>query len=433
MRILLAVVAIAGFVAVYYTKSRGGFIGLAVGIAALGFMSVLAARKRKAFPFLVIGYPVVLLLFAAFAVNALSGVRRAGRDIPANLTDMLTTHRANMLCNVCSPGLHCTDGSGEEAVALVGNVIDSGTSNRSALEGQTGSMFITNLSRPQWIMESSAPVCSYFSALSATIIALVRTFAKDEPSPSINAARIAGFCGFFSGLFAQSNFEGIFRLPSGAILLGLCLAAAASPKLSTHPKTSARAIFSNSVLTLSGGAALVALLIFGWKGILVSREVWPVYFSRILVPTETRLDRITTAIGVWPLGSLYTLRARTYQNLASTAEAELNRELSILALADYRSAAKLHPFAPELAVNSALLATFLGDDLEAGSELRRAIGMGGEMEAAFNARYYYARYLFAKGLRSYDKDKLLFPPSTSSSSPRTNSKRSSHFTVYMGN
>ncbi len=405
IRILLAVVALTGFVAVYYTKSRGGFIGLAVGVAALGFMSVLAAREKKAFPFLVIGYPVVLLLFAAFAINALSEVQEA-RSGDGNLTQMLdNTIRLYMFgMAVSCIALHPWIGGGSRSFSWeCYRFWDVQAMGHGGAKPEHVHNELLQTAVDYGII--GACLLILFCVV-AMIIAVVRTFSNDEANPSINAARIAGFCGFL-GLFAQSNFEGIFRLPSGAILLGLCLAAASSPRLTPNAKKSARALFSNSVISLSGCAALVALLIFGWKGILVSREVWPVYFSKILVPTETRLDRLTSAIGVWPLGSLYALRATTYQKLASADEADRSNELSALALADYRSAAGLHPFAPEHAVNIALLAAFLGNEPEAESEFRRAIDLEGEMEAAFNARYYYSRYLFAKGLRSYDKDNPL--------------------------
>ncbi len=405
VRILLAVVAIAGFAAVYYTKSRGGFIGLAVGIAALGFMAVLTARKKKAFPILVIGYPVVLLLFAAFAINALSGVQEA-REGDGNLTQMLdNTIRFYMLgMAVSCISLHPWIGGGSRSFSW------------ECYRFWDVQAIGPGGAKPEHVHNELVQTAVDYGIIGACllilfcvvvmIVTVVRVLARDEANPSINAARIAGFCGFL-GLFAQSNFEGIFRLPSGAILLGLCLAAAASPKLTTNAKTSARALFSNSVISLSGCAALAALLIFGWKGILVSRQVWPVYFSKILIPTETRLDRLTSSIDIWPLGSLYALRATTYQKLASADEADRSNELSNLALADYRKAAKLHPFAPEHAVNIALLAAFLGNEPEAEAEFRRAISLEGEMEAAFNARYHYARYLFAKGLRSYDKDNPL--------------------------
>ena len=402
MRSLLAVIAASGMVAIYFTTSRGGFIGLAIGVLALSFMCILSARGKKMFPFLMIAYPLVGLLCVAFFIHFLSAIQevKAGSG---DLTGMLdNTTRLYMLGMATSCiALHPWLGGGSRSfswecyrfwdVAAMG----PGSHKPEHVHNE-----LLQTAADYGLIGMSLLIVFCVVVL---IVALVRVFTRDVASPTVNAVRIAGFCGF-AGLFTQSNFEGIFRLPSGAILLGLCLAAASSPKLTTNAKTSARALFSNSVLSLSGCAALVALLIFGWKGILVSREVWPVYFSKILVPTETRLDRLTSAIGVWPLGSLYTLRATTYQKLASAEEADRSKELSALALADYRSAAKLHPFAPEHAVDTALIAAFLGDDLEAESEFRRAISLEGEMEAAFNARYHYARYLFAKGLRSYDKN-----------------------------
>ncbi len=405
VRVILGVIAVAGMAAVYFTKSRGGFIGMGTGVAALGLMCVLSARKKKAFPLLVIGYPFLLLIFAAYFIHALSGVQEA-RSGDGDLTSMLDNSIRFFLLGmaVSCVALHPWIGGGSRSFSW------------ECYRFWDVSAMGPGGNKPEHVHNELLQTAADYGIIGAgllilfcatvMIVAVVRIFTRDGLSPTANAARIAGVCGFL-GLFAQSNFEGILRLPSGAILLGLCLAAAATPKFSEDQKKSARTLFSNSVLSLSGCASLLALCFFGWKGSLVSREVWPVYFSKIPLPTETRLDRLATAIGIWPLESLYSLRAATYQNLAVDAEPDRRNELSALALADYRAAAKLHPFAPEIAVNAALVAATLGNETEAETEFNRAINLEGEMEAAFNARFHYARYLFLKGMRNYDKENAL--------------------------
>jgi hypothetical protein len=234
--------------------------------------------------------------------------------------------------------------------------------------------------------------------------ALARSAAKDPAGNArpMDGWRVGGLAGL-AGLFAQSQFEGILRIPPGAILLGLCLAAA-SASFSRAPGIR-RLSPTNALLAVCGLGIVIPLLSYGWKGTKATPALWPAYFSQIPLGNEARIDALTAGIEIWPMNELFQRRGALYRKLAADEglpEAERRGALE-LALADFRSASELHPFDPTNLLNQAGTQLLLGKEVEAERLFREAIKAQGNMEAAFSANHRFAEFLLRKGVSEYNR------------------------------
>ena len=181
--------------------------------------------------------------------------------------------------------------------------------------------------------------------VAAIITAAFRVASRTSGSPGAfeNPWRIGGLGGFI-GLFAQSNFEGIFRIPPGAILLALCLAAMRLP--SRARGGTPRPWVSPALISLGCIAAIASLATYGWKGTQAAR-ILPVDFANTALGLRTRADAISKAMIHWPLGSLIKERGTIYQTMAASTDSEEHaNQLLRIALKDYQMAEELHPYDP---------------------------------------------------------------------------------------
>lgn len=401
VRILLGIIAILGCVAVYYTKSRGGFIGLGIGLVVLVVLSVLAGRQigKKAFPIVLLALPFVLIILVAGLKIGLSNVQetRSGSD---DLTMMLDNNVRFYLLGIALSciAMHPFLGGGSRSFSWeCFQFWDTDAMGRA-------------WAKPEHVHNEFIQTASDYGILGAVlllifilmvfIIGIFRITAdhSSEYERKITFWKIGGIAGFI-GLFAQSNFEGILRLPTGAILLGFCLSAACVPSPHNLPKTPS-AFISSSLITLSGLVAAIALAIFGWKGSLTSRKLWPSHFGKSPVGREAKADALTEAMTIWPLGSFYHQRAMIYQTLSlEHRDNPSSKDLMELAISDHQKAGELNPYSPEAAINSAFLLNILGRNEEAEIEFQRAVILQGNMEEAFHSNKLYANYLHKQGLR----------------------------------
>ena len=106
----------------------------------------------------------------------------------------------------------------------------------------------------------------------------------------------------------------------------------------------------------------------GWKGLQVTRILWPTYFSKqAATSTESRIDALSAAIRIWPQSEFYQDRATVFQTLAGSNDQPVFREYAERAIDDYQQASLLKPFDPGLVVNRANLLSQLQRVLSAGS------------------------------------------------------------------
>jgi O-antigen ligase/tetratricopeptide (TPR) repeat protein len=404
-RAILLALAVGGLVAVVYTKSRGGVIGAGLGLATLAVGSVLIGKrdgKRWFIPVAIIS-PLALIGATVFFLNVLEGVqqsRSGGGDLAGMLDNTIRFYMLGMAmsCIAWHPWLGGGSRSFSWECFQVWDV---------AAYGRAGG-------KPEHVHNELVQTVTDYGIVGGALLlaflgcvviaALARTLSKDRAGDSglSDGWRTGGLAGL-AGLFAQSHFEGIFRLPPGAILLALCLAAASA----TVPKPSGkrRMPLANGLLAASALIAMIPLFAYGWKGTKATLVLWPAYYSHIPLGTEARIDALSGGIAAWPLNDLHQQRGALYRELAADAEldADARRGLLDLALADFRSASGLHPFDPVNPLNMAGTLLLLGKEAEAEVLYRHAIKAQGNMEATFNANHRFAEHLFRKGSEGYNR------------------------------
>jgi O-antigen ligase/tetratricopeptide (TPR) repeat protein len=406
-RIMLLVLAVAGLVAVVLTKSRGGVIGAGVGTAALALGSVLIGKregKRWFVPVAIIA-PLALIGATVLFLNLLGGVQeqRGGGELTGMLDNTIRFYMLGMAMSCIA--MHPWLGGGSRSFSW-----ESFQVWDVAAYGQ-GSH------KPEHVHNELVQTVAEYGIVGGALLllflgcvvfaALARSASKTSSGNAspMDGWRIGGLAGL-AGLFAQSQFEGILRIPPGAILLGLCLAAA-SASFAGSPAIR-RLSPSSTLMAVCGLAAVIPLLAYGWKGTRVTPSLWPAYFAHIPLGNEARIDALTEGIEIWPMNPLLQRRGVLYRKLAADeglSQAERQETLE-LALADFRRASELHPLDPTNILNQAGTLVLLGKEAEAEPLFRQAITAQGSMEAAFNANHRFAEFLLRKGVTEYKREDL---------------------------
>ncbi|MFD2255848.1 O-antigen ligase family protein [Luteolibacter algae] len=405
IRIWLFLLFLAGAAAVYFTKSRGGWIGMGAGTGVLALLSILVGgrEKKKWFVPAILLLPFLLMGIAYLFLNGLGKVQES-RIGSSDMTTLLDGNIRLYLLGIAGSciGLHPFVGGGSRSYSWeCFQFWDTQTMGRGFLKPEhVHNELIQTFSDYGFI----GGVLVIVMLMTVTILGVFRIISRDTlpKGTYTDAWRIGGLAGL-AGLFTQSNFEGILRLPPGAVLLGLCIAAASLPAISARSHEAPRAWFRSILASSLALPAAALLLFFGWKGSLVTQKIWSVYFAEVPMGPESKADRLTHAISIWPLYSLMQQRAINYQTLAANRGKEDDaKDFLKLALADYEQAAAKHQYNPEFPVARGNILSALQRDNEAEEQFRFAIQKQGEMEAAFRANQFLAIHLQRKGLRQYD-------------------------------
>lgn len=415
IRGLLLLLAALGAIAVFYTNSRGGFVGIGAGAAALVFGTILVGKregKRWFVPAAILS-PILFLGLGTLFLILLKDVqqsRMAGTDLDDLLDNSIRFYLLGIAasCIAAHPWL----GGGSRSFSW------------ESFRFWDVSAYGPGGTRPEHVHNELIQTFSEYGILGGAILvvflacvavsAIIRTLSKDKGAvaPQLDGWRVGGLAGLV-GLFAQSNFEGIFRIPPGAILLALCLAAAAIGRPGTQTARMPGLIMRNGLLTVCALGSIALLVTFGWKGTKASASLWPAHFAAMPMGTEQRIDALSEGIRVWPMASLLQQRGIGYRRLADEQSSEQTQtELLSLALEDFTRAADLHPLDPTHQLNTAGTLGMLGRDAEAEAFFRKAIVTQGNMEAAFNANHRYARFLLGRGIREYNAEDFLSAIST---------------------
>lgn len=409
-RVLLLGLAAAGLAGVVLTNSRGGVVGAGLGLAALAFGSILIGKrdnKRWFVPVAIIA-PLALIGGAILFLGVLEGVQES-RSKDGDLTDMLDNTIRFYLLGIAMTciSLHPWLGGGSRSFSW------------ECFQAWDVSAHGRGAAKPEHVHNELVQTFSEYGLVGGVLLlvllgcvvvtALVRTLSKDRHAASglSDGWRIGGLAGL-AGLFGQSNFEGIFRIPPGAILLGFCLAATSAALAKPAGNNSRHASPGQWLSAVCAIFVSLPLIAYGWKGTKATLALWPAYFSRITLGTEASIDALSEGIAAWPMNPLYQRRATLYRNLASdeNATAATRREMLELALADFRRASELHPLEPMNLINQAGTLILLGKEAEAEPLLRQAVKTQGNMEPAFNANHRFAEFLLRKGLAEYKSDDL---------------------------
>jgi tetratricopeptide (TPR) repeat protein/O-antigen ligase len=409
LRIFLGIIAIAGCVAVFFTKSRGGFVGLGAGVLILVIVTVLAAGgkgTKKSYPLVILALPFIIMLLVAGFIFGLSQVQ-AARSGEKDLAWMLDNSIRYYLLGIAFSciAMHPLFGGGSRSYSW------------ECFQFWDTAAMGKAVAKPEHVHNELMQTVSEYGLLGAGLLlvfvlvvlitGIFQIAAKKSSTDHCKYTywKMGGVAGFI-GLFAQSNFEGILRLPTGAILLGLCLAAASLP-VSRDLSKDYSIYISKSLVTVSALIASIFLAAFGWRGTQATKELWTSYFGKVRPSCETSIDALSRGIAKWPLGSLYFQRGLTYQEMASKAEdKQIVDHFIEKAVSDYITAGRLHPLDPEPAINAATLLSLAGRNKEASDLFNHAVNSQGTMEGVFHANQEYANHLLKNGLKQFAENDI---------------------------
>ena len=401
-RVLWVLIAVAGLACVWFTRSRGGIFGVAVGAAVFAVVALMMGKRQGArwFGPALIAVPVIGLAIGAFLFvgwqNAQES-RQPGSDITQMMDNTIRLYLLGIAMSCVAS--HPLIGGGSRSFSWECYQIWDPKAH-----GAGGA-------RPEFVHNEWVQAAADYGLIGAVLLMLLlvvlaggtilRLLFDDAPRTlpnTRNAWRLGALAGL-AGMFVQSNFSFVFHLMPGILLLGICLG-----QLSSHSKSGAGVapvMGSRILLSITALGCGLALLASGWKGTQVTRMLWPSYFSKSFVPsTASTIDALSEAMRIWPAVEFYTRRAASLQQpSAPEAAPDARRGLLERALGDYEKAGELQPKDPAIAVNHGNLLSFLGRDAEAEARYANAVLLQGGMEPAFNARLSLARHLLGKGIR----------------------------------
>lgn len=401
-RVLWLALAIAALAGVWFTRSRGGILGAAVGGGVMAALALMLGKRRDArwFAPALIAIPVIGIGIGAFLLVGWQHAQHQ-RMAVGGITEMLDNScRLYFLGTALSCiGLHPLAGGGSWSF---------GWECFRFLDGKSNGYFVTmdpQFVHNEWIQSATDYGLAGAFLLAGLLGALVLTAVLRvlfEAAPGERDAGDAwriGALAALAGMLVQSCFSFVFHMMPGALLLGICLGQLSR----SGPRPPAgRALGSRTLMTVAALGCVMLLFPAGWTGCRVLRILWPGYFGDpALTSAEARVDALGDAIRLWPQAAFYQARGRVLQELAGPAPGPGFREPAERAGDDYEAAFRLHPYDPWLAVNRAVLLSQLRRDAEAERWFAMAIPLQGGMEHAYRGHASFAAHYLRKGLRQF--------------------------------
>ncbi|MFT4176303.1 MAG: O-antigen ligase family protein [Luteolibacter sp.] len=404
-RIVFGLLAISGLAAVYYTRSRGGILGVAIGLGVFGIFALVHGKRQKAkwFAPLAILFPVLAIIGVGIFLKSWATTQEARSSSIDLLMD--NTIRLQLFgIALSSIGLHPLAGGGSRSFSWecyqFWNFRDHGA----------------NASRPELVHNELLQAATDYGLIGAGLIvillfgvflvALVRSGVSEKSSATgdEHAWRIGGIAAL-AGMLCQSSFSFVFHLLPGAILLGIALAAAMA--LPLPARNGGRAFISPTLLGLSGACTAIFLTASGWTANRLGLQLFPLYLKATApVTDDEKMERFSEAIRISPEAAFYKERAFLRQKQLEEDRTDLSSaETKASAIEDYRAAISLHPYDAMLTINLANLLGSSGNDEEAEIFYRKTIALQGGMEAGFKGIFLYAEHLLKKGSRLLNAEK----------------------------
>lgn len=416
LRWFCGVIGVLGCAAVFYTKSRGGMLGIGAGVGILMLLTILRGRRdgAKWFPWVAIVAPILFVAGAVICYWLLLDVQelRQGDNTEVGVFDNPIRTSLISLAISCI-GLHPFLGGGSRSFSWECHQFwDTKAMNwGSAQPSHVHNEFLQTA--VDYGLIGAGLV--FLLLISVILLGVLRSASNLGEKERLfdDGWRIGGVAGLCA-IFVQSNFEGIFRIPPGAVMLGLAIGAASLPGPARIPRKShavgVRGMASLPSRTASFVAAICAIGLLGIGGVFASRVfpiLWPVYFGNEESDPRQQIAAYSASIDIWPLGSFYKERGElliSEGKLWNEEDSPARTSQLEAALADYEAAFRGNPFQPYLALRLAALLEQLGRIGEAESYYRHAIRLQGEMEHAFRGKTMFARFLLRKGVRRFDVD-----------------------------
>lgn len=408
-RVFWGLLAIAGLAAVYFTRSRGAILGVAVGCGVFAFAALVIGKRRgvRWFAPVLIAIPVIGLVLGGFLYSGWveSQELRHASNVGKGIEGLMDNNSRLYMLGIALSciGLHPLVGGGSRSYSW---------ECFRFVDGKSQGNIITH--KPEQVHNELVQAATDYGLIGAgllvillgtlLVLALVRMLFSDNSGKSDcgDAWRLGGLAAL-AGMFIQSNFSFVFHLMPGAVLLGICLGQMAHTSGNTSGKP--QRVGTGILIAIAALACMVVLVPAGWKGTQVTRILWPGYFSKVAEPSdESRIDALTEAIRLWPQPSLYQDRALAYQSSTAISSEPEFRETTERAIRDYEKAGELHPYDPGPVINRANLLSQLTQDSEAEEAYSLAIHLQGGMEPAFRGHFSLATHFLRKGLRQFNPD-----------------------------
>ena len=403
-RILWGLIAIAGLAAVYFTRSRGGILGAAVGGGVFAAAALAIAQRRKArwFAPALIAIPIIGLAIGGFLLTGWEDsqeLRFAGSGIDGMWDNNCRLYFLGVALSCI--GLHPLAGGGSRSFSWEGFRFADKT-----LQGDMAT-HIPEQVHNEWLQSATDYGIIGTGLLTLllgtlTIVAVIRIlFAEPSRESGAGDAWRLGGLAALAGMFVQSCFSFVFHLLPGILLLGICLGQLS--RASATPSGTFKRLGSKSLLSLSALASALLLLPMGWKGTQITQILWPSYLGKVAATSnEARVEALTQAIRLWPQPTFYQERAFVFQEAAAAGAGPQTQAAAEQAIRDFETTERLHPHDPSPVVNRANLLSQLDRNPEAEDAYNRAIQLQGGMEPGFRGHFSLANHLLRKSIRQFD-------------------------------
>jgi len=405
-RMIWGLIAIAGLAAVYFTHSRGGILGAAVGSGIFACSALVIGKRCGArwFAPAMVAIPVIGLVIVGFLITGWQTsqeLRHHGSGIEQMMDNSCRLYFLGIALSCI--GLHPLAGGGSRSFSW-----ESFRFFENNLQGD----IITH--KPEQVHNELVQAATDYGVIGAgfligllgtlVVIVVIRTLfsVNSRESTSGDVWRLGGLAAL-AGMFVQSCFSFVFHLLPGVLLLGICLGQMS--RTSANWERSPQMTVSKILLSAAALACVMLLLSFGWKGTQVTNAMWSSSFSKLANSSdESRIDSLTNAIRLWPQSTFYQERGAIYQSMAATTTEAISIAPAEKAICDYEQAERLNPCDPGPAVNRANSLSQLQRDSEAEEAYNRAIQLQGGMEPGFRAHFSLAKHLMYKGLRQFSSE-----------------------------
>ena len=397
-RIFWLLIALAGLAGVYFTKSRGGIFGAAIGCGVFVAVALVIARRRnsKWFAPALVALPLIGMAVAAFWIFGWE--QRSGGDTAKLLDNDIRLYMLGIALSCI--GLHPLAGGGSRSFSWESfRFIGSHTHRHGGPRPDMPHNELAQAATDYGLIGSGLLV---FMLVVLVLATMLRVTFEDRPRESDwrDVWRL-GAIAALAGMFVQSCFSFVFHLMPDVILLGICLGMMSRGE-NRMPGLATRGV--SLVLSLAALACASILLPAGWKGARVYQILWPVHFGKMQeMVSETRIDALSEAIHIWPQSEFHQDRASIHQQLAASyAEGPAFAESAELAIEDYSKAERFHPYEPSHPINIGNLQSQLGLDEAAEASFARGIQLQGGMEPGFRGHFSLAKHYLRKGSRLFD-------------------------------
>lgn len=397
-RIFWGLVSLAGIVAVWYTRSRGGILAAAIAVGVFAIMALIMAKRqnRRWFPHGAVALPIIGILSILFLINGWQSSqkeRSQATDIDHLMDNDFRLYMMGMAMDAIR--INPTSGGGSQSFSWKSYQLwDEKSYGQATAKPEMVHHELLQAATDYGLIGA----CLMLGLLAGSAFAVFfkTTFAEDSSEPDTRHLwRLGGFSAL-AGMFVQSNFSFVFHLLPGVALFGICIAGTNWTQIrSKSPRSTATAL----LLIASCAFCLCIFVPAAWKGCLVMNSLWHSHFGKEGEKSlNSKASSLDEAIQVWPRYEFYLERAMIFQQLAGTPDNPEFEDYANMATSDYELAFLRHPYSPEIPINRANLLSMLNLSQQAELWYQKAISLQGQMEPGFRANYYYSQHLLRKSI-----------------------------------